>query len=298
MEIPNFRYINVKAEESDTHPVHAPVNCIGSLLLESSKISLDDVEQIHGYQKVNGLRFGEAALELKKISREDLDHVLARQFSYPYLDSGEGGFSKELIAAYSPFSAQVETLRQVRAQLMLRWFAGERQALAVIGSESSEGRSYISANLAVLFAQLGRRTLLIDADLRCPRQHEIFNLRNDSGLSSILAERSPTGALQAINLLPGLTILPSGPIPPNPQELLARENFSRVLDGYAKSFDIILIDTPSCGAFADAEIVTTRVGGAVMVTRMGRTRLTNAKRIKQRLSEIGVGIVGVVLNSY
>jgi len=133
-------------------------------------------------------------------------------------------------------------LRSVRAELMLRWFRDGRKTLAVGSASASEGASYLVANLAVLFAQMGRKVLLIDANMRQPYQHTVFSLTNSAGLSDILAERVSTIQVRAVKAFPTLTVLTAGSPPPNPAELLARPTFDALLSGVEVGYDIILID--------------------------------------------------------
>ncbi|TMH13144.1 MAG: chain length determinant protein tyrosine kinase EpsG, partial [Betaproteobacteria bacterium] len=166
---------------------------IGAILMDSGVLSPEDAERILLFQKEHGLRFGEAAIRLGLLSEADIQFALSRQFSYAYLRTmgDKKPLSDELVAAYQPFSPRVEQLRAIRSQLMLRWFdkAEQRQVMTVVGTEPGEGRSYLAANLAVVFSQLGERTLLIDADMRRPRQHELFLLQNKVGLSTVLSGR-------------------------------------------------------------------------------------------------------------
>jgi receptor protein-tyrosine kinase len=206
--------------------------------------------------------------------------------------------SEEVVAAYQPFSAQTEQMRAIRGQLMLRWFdlSEQRQTLAVIGSQRGEGRSWLAANLAVVFAQLGERTLLIDADMRNPRQHELFMLQNKSGLSTLLAHRSREEAIVRITDLVGLSVLPAGPVPPNPSELLNRPAFEELLAHARSSYDVVLIDTPSLSAGDDAAMIAVRAGAVVALARSRQTRVAAFNDIVAGLSSAGVAVVGSVLN--
>ena len=107
---------------------------MGALLLDSGKLTPESAERVLRMQKDLGIRFGEAAVRLGLVSEDDIQQVLARQFSSPYLQKGQAGLSPKLIAAYEPFSQQVEALRAIRSQLMLRWFARGRRALAIVGA--------------------------------------------------------------------------------------------------------------------------------------------------------------------
>lgn len=272
---------------------------IGAILMDAGLLSADDAEQIVRMQRQNNLRFGEAAIKLGLLTEADIQHALARQFDYAYLRlSDHKPVSEEVIAAYQPFSAQVEQLRSVRSQLILRWFdkREDRQVLAVVGPGRGEGRSYLAANLAVLFAQLGERTLLIDADLRHPRQHELFMLQNKVGLSTLLAQRSREEAIVRIPDLVGLSVLPAGPVPPNPLELINRPAFGELLQHVRASYDVILLDTPSLEVGEEAAMIAMRAGAAIAVARTVHTRVSGFKDLVLGLTQAGVAVVGSVLN--
>src|SRR5690606_15029846 len=169
---------------------------------------------------------------------------------------GQSNVSEEVIAAYDPFSKQVEALRALRSQLVMRWFDGseQRSAMAITSAERGDGRSFMTANLAVLFSQLGQRTLLIDADMRKPSQHRLFGIENRSGLSSILSGRSDVADVHRVASMVDLSILPSGATPPNPQELLGRPAFANMLRDFSNEFDVILLDTPPDHDYADSQM--------------------------------------------
>ena len=168
---------------------------LGGILIDSGLLKPEDAERVLLLQKEQNMRFGDAAVRLGLLTEADVQYALSRQFAYAYLRKTPGNkkpVSDELVAAYEPFSPRVEQLRAIRSQLMLRWFdkADQRQALTIVGAERGEGRSHLAANLAVVFSQLGERTLLIDADMRHPRQHELFYLENKIGFSTVLSGRN------------------------------------------------------------------------------------------------------------
>jgi len=271
---------------------------IGAILIDSDKLTLGDVERILHAQREQDLRFGEAAIQLGLLSTQDIQFALARQYNYPYLLSGQGEVSEDIVAAYQPFSYQVEALRALRSQLMVRWFTGEddRRTLAVVSPGRGEGRSYLAANLAVVFSQLGERTLLIDADMRRPRQHLLFNLENRSGLSSILSNRGEDNDIRRIPSFMDLSVLCAGPIPPNPQELLGRPQFAMLLENMAKEYDVILIDTPAAVEYADAQTIALRANGALLLARSQETRAADLRALARTLTHSGIAVVGSVLN--
>ncbi len=274
---------------------------LGAILIDGGQLTPEDAERVLQHQKQHNLRFGEAAMRLGLISEADIQYALSRQFAYAYLRKTPGEarpLSDELVAAYQPFSPRVEQLRAIRSQLMLRWFdrAEERQVLTIVGAERGEGRSYLAANLAIVFSQLGERTLLVDADLREPRQHYLFHLENQIGFSTLLAGRSREEAIVRIPDLAGLSVLPAGPTPPNPLELLNRLNFDEFMIQAKGAYDVVIVDTPALSSGEDAAMIAVRTGAAVAIARAGSTRAAAFTDLVQGLMDAGVAVVGTVLN--
>lgn len=283
-----------------TVPVKPPEGAgrgIGQILVESGRLSADDAERILEFQRDSRARFGEAGRALGLITEDDLRFALSVQFDYPYLGR-DSGLSRELVAAYQPSSHQVEELRALRSQLMLRWFSTspDHKGLAVVSADRGEGRTYLAANLAIVFSQLGERTLLIDADLRTPRQHQLFDLGKQAGLSDLLAGRAGLEAIVPIPALRDLAVLPAGALPPNPQELLGRPQYLRLLQSLDEDYDVIIMDTPAASHCADAHTVAVRAGAALLVARQGVSSLPKLAQLTHGLREFGVGVVGSVLN--
>ena len=274
---------------------------IGDILVATGRLSSEDAQRILARQKQDQVPFGEAAIALNVLTKADIDFALSKQFDYAYLPEADSSLSQELVAAYKPFSKVAENLRAVRSQLMLRWFNGEpmRKVMAIVSPGKGEGRSFVAANLAIVFAQQGQRTLLIDGDLRAKPdagQHALFKLGRGADLSGILADRASLEAAQLVPGMPGLAVLPAGAVPPNPQELLGRASFGQLLMTAAYEFDVILIDTPSGGDYADAEIIAARAGAALMVTRKNQSLVPGTTQLARRLQDGGVALVGSVLN--
>lgn len=270
---------------------------MGDLLLDAGKITARDAECIIALQKQNGMLFGDAAKALGLINDDDIQKALSYQFDFPFLSTTEESFSPELVAAYRPMSAQVEALRAVRGQLMLRWFTDVHKTLTLISPSRGEGRSLMAANLAIVFSQLGERTLLIDADLRQPRQHTLFKLQSIYGLADVLAGRADLTAITRIPAFRDLSILPAGTVPPNPVELISR-NLKKCLQQLQTQFDVILIDTPSAELGIDAQIISSNCGGALLVARQHKTRINDLQMLKDALQETGSQCLGVVLTDF
>ncbi len=271
---------------------------IGAILVDTGRLNFESAAKILAEQKKGNLRFGEAGIKLGLLDQSDIDFALARQFDYQYLNRNDQSIAEEVIAAFNPFSPIVEQLRAVRTQLMLRWFDADisHKSLAIVSPSTGEGRSFIAANLAVVFSQLGERTLLIDADLRHPRQHQLFKVNNSAGLSAILSGRAQPDAAFKINSLRGLTVLPAGTCPPNPQELLSRDTFTSLLIQYSESFDVIIIDTPASDKSADAQTISARAGASLLVASKNFTLVTALKKLAVNLEHTGVSVVGSLLN--
>jgi len=278
-----------------------PNRSIGAILVDSGKLSTENAERILRLQRERGMRFGDAAIQLGLLTQSDIDQALSRQFDYPYLLKGESKVNEKVIAAYNPFSKQVEALRALRSQLMVRWFDidGKHKALSIVSPEGGEGRSFIASNLAVVFSQLGERTLLVDADMRSPCQHELFGLDNRNGLSGVIAGRcAAADAIQRVPALLDLSVLPAGPTPPNPQELLGRPNFTQLLGDLAQEFDIILVDTPAGSEYADGHTISARTGASLVVVRTNVTHISAVRTLTDNLASSHVAVVGSVVNEF
>ncbi len=288
--------MNAMTEKLDTGAGRS----IGAILIDNGRLTPDAAERILKLQKEQGLRFGDAAIQLGLLTEADIQQALSRQYDYPYLMPGDDRVSEEVVAAFKPFSPIVEQLRAVRSQLMLRWFDADvgHKTLAVVSAGRAEGRSFTAANLAVVFSQLGERTLLIDADLRNPSQHQLFRLENKLGLSSLLAGRAELA--EAITRIPGLidlSVLPAGATPPNPQELLARPVFNALMATAAGQYDIVIVDTPAGAETADSQTIAARTRGAVVVARKDMSSAPALQAFVTSLQHSGVAVVGAVLNN-
>ena len=273
---------------------------IGTILIEQGRLNSQDVEEIQRFANTHGVRFGEAAVQLKRITERDIESAIAQQYNYPILArGGESGVADDVIAAYMPQSDVVEPLRALRSQIILRWFNNaSRRVLAVTSAERGDGRSWLAANLATMFAQLGERTLLIDADMRHPRQHRIFNIENSVGLSALLTGRAGREIARRIHPQLRLFVLPAGIIPPNPQELLARPVFDVILDHFAAQFSLVILDTPAACETADAQILAANAGNAVMIARRNCTPQAKLLAAMEMFTDTGVNVIGSVINEH
>jgi receptor protein-tyrosine kinase len=277
---------------------------IGAILVDAGKMTSTEVERALHVAKAKGLRFGEAAVRLGLVTESDVRMALSKQYDFPVLapehDGTEGQPSRELVAAFAPFHPRTEEIRALRTQLLIRWYKREagHNALVIASPHGGEGRSYVAANLAIVFSQLGARTLLVDADMRKPRQHKIFGLPGSHGLSALLSGRAEQTATFPIPGLTRLSVLPAGSLPPNPQELLSRLAFTTLVKDMQSLYDVVIIDTPAAHDYADAQAIAFRAGNALVVARKDHTPVNATSRVVRELAGTGARVVGTVINQH
>lgn len=289
-------------------PVHAAQDSasdvadrsIGSILADLRNLSADQVERILRHQRDKSIRFGEAAVALGFVSTDDVLFALSQQFHYPYAPEERRSASPELVALNQPFSVRAESFRAIRSQIMMRLFneGQPRRAIAIVSPDSGDGKTYLAANLAVTLAQLGSRTLLVDGDLRHPRQHEVFGLENRAGLSGILSGRAESKVIQQVTGVPSLFVLPLGTTPPNPLELVERPAFGLLIRELLSKFDHVLVDSPAACYGSDSSVIAARCGAALVVARKNRARVAALQDLVANLSETPAAIAGVIYNEF
>jgi protein-tyrosine kinase len=273
---------------------------IGNIIASLNNLSPDDVNRIVKHQASTGLRFGEAAVALGMANNEQVLWALSQQFSYSYLAPTGSEISSELVSATAPFSQVSEFFRDMRSTLLTEVFQadGEPTALAVCSLDAGDGKTFFAANIAVAFSQLGGRTLLIDANMRNPRVHEVFNLKHNisPGLSSALAGK---GEIQVVNpheLLPNLFVLPVGVVPPNPLELIHSLAFDQLLKDVFQTFKFVIVDTPAAKQGSDAKAIAAKCGAAMLITRNNVTGVDDIASFGQSLGKNCRKFLGAVVN--
>ncbi len=202
----------------------------------------------------------------------------------------------ELLPHWHPRAPVAESYRSVRTSLLLSR-AGGVSSIVVTSALPREGKTATAANLAVVLSQLGKRVLLIDADLHKPRLHEIFLVSNRTGLVSMLAEGVPFESAIANTAVPDLFLLPSGPASPNPSGLLSSEAMRELLERARNDFDHVIIDTPPLLPVADAIVLANLTDGAILCVKAGQTSRDQVMRIRDRMARSGIRILGVLLNA-
>jgi capsular exopolysaccharide synthesis family protein len=224
---------------------------------------------------------------------------LAKQEKRGKDDSGAG-----LVAYTEPKSAAAEAYRALRTNIQFASPDKPVHTILATSTRPDDGKSTTIANLAITFAASGSPTVLVDADLRRPHLHRMFGLSNDSGLTTWVSEAARANAdiatvslpLQA-SMVPGLKVLTSGPVPPNPAEILASQRVAELLSVLREAADYVLIDTPPIIAVTDAAVLAPRVDGVLLVVNAGKTRRDLALKARDMLRQVNANLLGVVLNN-
>lgn len=206
------------------------------------------------------------------------------------------GFPERLIAHRHPRSPVSEAYRLLRTNLQFSGLNGKLRRILVTSPGPEEGKSTTLANLAVTLAQAGHRVLVVDADCRKPVQHKVFGVSNQRGLTNLLVEGGDPAAVIQETPVPGLRLLPCGPIPPNPAELLGTARMREVLDRLSEVHDFVLIDSPPAVTVTDAALLGSMADGVVLVLRSGDTRDDMAREAKAILEKADARLLGAVLN--
>jgi len=203
----------------------------------------------------------------------------------------------DLITLINPRSPAAEAYRTLRTNLTFAALDKPIETLVVTSAAPGEGKSTVLANLAVTMAQGERRTILVDADLRRPGLHEIFGIVNDRGLTTMIVEEAALDDPPLIDVgVDNLWLVPSGPIPPNPADILGSRKMEGVIAALKARADVVLFDAPPIIAVTDAAVLGTKVDGVLLVVCAGRTRREHAQRARELLERVHVRIVGAVLN--
>ncbi len=274
---------------------------IGDIIRENNHLSADQVERVLAYQKEHNTRFGEAAVALGLAKREDVMWALSQQFQYPYSQGLENKLNAELVVATQPFERSAEVFRDLRATLISSLYqeGQAKRAIAVVSADTGDGKTFFAANLAIAFSQLGGRTVLVDADMRTPRLHELFSVKGSTaGLATILSGRSESNGIRPVADLPSLYLLPVGVVPPNPTELAQRPVFSLLVRELLNKFDHVIVDTPAASHGSDSRVIAGACGSAVLVGRQGVSQMAKLKKLQHEIEKTPAKVVGVVMNTY
>jgi receptor protein-tyrosine kinase len=290
-------------------------------LIAYCRLSTDDVERIDESMRTSDMNFSQAALHVGLVTENELEAAGAwaratladrdvgvveqalhrqnggtRQLTAER--AGIGTLSARLALACDSEHIEGESIRALRAELLL-FAERDRRAgcFAVVSPCSGDGRSHLAAELAISFSQLGRRTLLVDADLRNPNQHRLFNVEPKWGLAQALAFWQ-TSQLFGVQGLPYLSLVPAVPSAPNAAETLTGNRFKQLMRTWRYGYDFIVIDTPALGRYPDALNIASRCENVVLAARGQSTSFREMKTALQRLGNARCNVLGAVIGNY
>jgi polysaccharide biosynthesis transport protein len=210
--------------------------------------------------------------------------------------AGEPGVDPMLCTHYASNSVSAEAYRSVRTAIYFNTQGVGHQVIQITSPNMADGKSTLAANLAISIAQSGKKTILIDADCRRPRVHKILNVSNETGLASVIAGQSDLATAIRPTAIPNLAVLPCGPRPANPAELLTSPRFKELLDIIRAQYDYVLLDTPPLLVVTDPCVVAPRVDGVLLAIRVTKNGRPFAERAKEILTSLGAHVLGVVVN--
>jgi len=230
---------------------------------------------------------------------------IKRYLNIPYLgpvpvivpnDNPGKDFPPEMVVLNSPKSTASEAYRGIRTNILFSSAEFEPQVIMVTSSGPQEGKTITSSNLAITMAQSGNKVVLLDCDMRRPRVNKLFGISRNRGMTNLLVEKTDLKLTVFNTSIPNLHVIPSGPIPPNPSEILGSKRMEELIEVLRKNFTRIIIDTPPITAVTDAALLGKLSDGVVLVVRANRTVRDMAKTGLEQLTAVGAKLLGVVLN--
>jgi len=291
-------------------------------IIAHCQLSMVDEEAIAAAMRKSGMSFVDAALHLGLINPSDVEDTIAwarRRKSTTQHSLFESAINKiaphrkpavvegvsarlspELQSLVNTDAVRGEALRALRTELLLlegTTSRGPSRVITIVSPLPQEGRSQLAAELAIVFSQLGRRTLLIDADLRHPRQHELFRISNDAGLVDAIALPDPL-QLHPVESMPYLAVLNSGHIPSNPIELLSDDRLAKLLLNLRSTYEFIVIDTPPVAKYADGLTVAAVAGEVLVVSRAQQTAQKEMRNLLKRMASTRAHVLGAILSHF
>lgn len=290
----NWALAALKASERDVAKIEG--DSIGHILIEAGRLTPQQVDTIMALKSRERLLFGEAAVASGILTEDDVRWALACQYAFPCAGGEAQAVSNELLVLKEPFCPCVESFRSIRSSLIFSGVGSLTTSISVVSAGEGEGKTFVAANLALVFAQLGTKTLLLDFNFRSPRIHSLFQVKNNRGATSLIIRRALMENAVQKAFLGTLDILPSGPTPPNPLELLSRGETNQLLKALKGRYGVVIVDTPAFLKNSDAQVISGLCDATLLIARKNFTKSASFGLVKRRLETSGAKIVGSVLN--
>lgn len=206
--------------------------------------------------------------------------------------------ARKLVTNENPKSIVSEQFRTVRTNINFSMPDKELKTLLFTSSSPGEGKSTSAANVAIVFAQEGKRVLLVDADMRKPTMHYTFHTTNTTGLSNLLTKQWMLEEVTKVTKVDGLHLITSGPIPPNPAELIGSNSMGTLIETLKSQYDIVIFDAPPLLSVADAQILSNKCDGTILVINAGTTEKDSVVKAKESLVSAKANILGTLMNNF
>lgn len=214
------------------------------------------------------------------------------------IDSESLKYGVSIVSVTDPSSVVAEQFRTIRTNIQFSSVEKKVQSLVVTSAEPSEGKSTVSSNLAVVWAKQNEKVLLIDADLRRPTAHRTFNLLNAAGLSSYLSNNAVYEEIIQETEVPNLSVISSGPVPPNPAELLNSRHINTLIERLEDEYDIIIFDAPPINTVTDAQLLANKADGVILVVPQGIAEKGGVTHAVEQLNKVHAKVLGTVMNRF
>jgi capsular exopolysaccharide synthesis family protein len=253
-----------------------------------------------------GLAFVIEKLDSTFKGQEDVERVLGLAFlgivpsitdaALPSNPPEKASIARDLFVHTHPKSSVAECCRSIRTNLLFMSPDHPLRRILVTSAGPQDGKTTTAVSLGIAMAQSGNRVLLIDSDMRRPRLHRAFGVANELGLSTAVVGEAKIDDCIKRTEVPNLFVLPCGPVPPNPAEMLHADRFHEIIDALASKYDRLIFDSPPLGAVADAAVLSTHVDGTLIVLKAGKTTFEVARRAVATLQSVKAPLAGAILN--
>lgn len=278
-------------------PTASKPAALGETLVRLGRLGDAEADRILAEQRKRGGSFGRLAVKLGLAKKSDIEYALGVQLGFLHETQDHVAIPEALVVARNPYSDAAEEFRAMRTRFLTRKNEKETKQFAVTGASETAGAEYLALNLAASFAQLGRKVLLVDANLRRPTLAKIFGDASAPGLADIAAgSASHEGAINA-TLVKNLDLLPAGAAAIDPQAILGGDAFERIINRAAGEFETVILVSAPFGRYADCEYVWSVAGKALIVARKDETRATDLMRIKSVMRQSGAEILGAAMTA-